>query len=66
MASQVILVIKNHPANARDARDAGFIPGLGRSPEERHGNPIQYACLENPMERGAWQVTVHRVTKKRT
>ena len=59
-ASQLVQLVKNLPANAGDARDVGSIPGLGRSPEERHGNPIQYACLENLMNRGAWQVTVHR------
>ena len=59
-ASQVALVGKNSPANARDLRDMGLIPGwgrspgLGRSPREGHGNPLQYACLENPMDRGAW------------
>ena len=53
-SSQVALVIKNLPANARDVRDAGWIPGLGRSPREGHGNPHQYSCLENPMDRGAW------------
>ena len=41
----------------------GSVPGLGRSPGEGHGNPLQYSCLENPMDRGAWQATVHRVTK---
>ena len=52
-------MIKNLPANARDVRDAGWIPGLGRSPREGHGNPHQYSCLENPMDRGAWQLLVH-------
>ena len=52
-AFQVALVVKNLPANARDTRDAGSIPGLARSPEEGHGNPLQYSCLENPMDRGA-------------
>ena len=50
--------------NAGDARDLGSIPGLGRSPEEGHGNLLQYSFLENPMERGAWWATVHRVTKR--
>ena len=59
-------VIKNLPANAREARDAGSIPGLGRSPGEGHGNPLQYSCLENPMDRGAWWATVHGVAKSRT
>ena len=62
-ASQVALVVKNTPANAGDRRDAGFIPGPGKSFGAGHGNPLQYSCLENPMDRGAWQVTVHRVTK---
>ena len=54
-ASQVVLVVKNLPANAsaRDVRDMGLIPGLGRSPGEGNGNPLQYSCLENPMDRGA-------------
>ena len=50
-ASQVALVVKNLPANAGDIRDSGWIPGLGRSPEGGHGNPLQYSCLENPMDR---------------
>ena len=55
-------MVKNLPASAGDARDADLIPGLGRSP----GNPLQYSCLGNPMDRGAWQVAVHGVTKSRT
>ena len=51
-ASQVALEVKNLPANAGDARDAGLIPGWGRSPGGGHGNPLQYSCLENPMDRG--------------
>ena len=47
-------------------RTPGFIPGLGRSPGEGNGNALQYSCLENPMDRGAWQATVHRVTKSWT
>ena len=62
-ASQVALMVKNPPAKARDTRDAGLIPGLGGFPRERHGNPLQYPSLENPMDRGAWPATVHRVTK---
>ena len=58
-ASQVPLVVKNQLANAGDVRDAGWMPGLGRSPEEGHGNPLQYPCLENPIDRGAWQATAH-------
>ena len=54
-ASQVALVVKNLPANAGDVRDAGSIPGLGRSSKEGHSNPLQYSCLENPMDRGAWK-----------
>ena len=53
-ASQVALVIKNSPANAGDTRDMGSIPGSGRSPGRGHGNPLQYSCLENPLDRGAW------------
>ena len=63
-ASQVALVVKNLSANAEDIRDVGLIPGLGRSPVGRHGNQLQYSCLENPMARGAWRATVHRVTKR--
>ena len=65
-ASQVVQVVKNLPANAGDIRDMGLIPGLGRSLGEGHGNPLQYSCLENPMERGAWRPTVHGVVKSRT
>ena len=60
------LVIKNLPANAEDVRDAGSIPGMGRSPGGGHGNTVQYSCLENPMCRGAWQATVHRAGKSWT
>ena len=56
-------MVKNPPANAGNIRDAGSIPGLGRSPREGNGNPIQYSCLENPMDRGAWRATVHNVGK---
>ena len=49
-----------------DAGDVGSIPGSGRSPGGGHGNPLQYSCLENLMDRGGWQATVHRVTKSRT
>ena len=65
-ASQVVLVVKNPPANAGDRRDAGLTPGLGRSPGGGHGNPLQYSCLENPMDRGALQARVHRVAKSWT
>ena len=47
-------MVENLPVNAEDARDVGLIPGSGRSPGERNGNPIQYSCLRNPMDRGAW------------
>ena len=60
------LVVKNLPANAGDKRDVGSISGLGRSPGEGHGNPLQYSCLENPMDREAWWATDHRVAKSRT
>ena len=56
-------VIKNMPANAGDARDTGLTPGSGRSPGRGNGNPLQYSCLENSMNRGAWWATVHGVTK---
>ena len=52
--------------STHNAGDLGSIPGLGRSPEEGNGNSLQYSCLENPMDRGAWQSTVHGVTKGRT
>uniref|UniRef100_A0AC11E9P4 Solute carrier family 66 member 2 n=1 Tax=Ovis aries TaxID=9940 RepID=A0AC11E9P4_SHEEP len=64
--SQVALVIKNIPANEGDLRDASLVPGLGRSPGEERGNPLQYSCLENPMDRGAWRAIVHRVAKSWT
>ena len=51
------------PANAGDVRDVGLIPGSGRFPGGGHGNPLQYSCPENPMDRGAWQVMVHRAAK---
>ena len=56
-------MVKNLSANAGDARDVGLIPGSGRSPGERNGNPLQYSCLKNPMDRGAWWTTVNRVAK---
>ena len=59
-------VIKNLPANAVEARDAGSFPGLGRFPGGGHGNPLQYSCLENHMDRGAWWTTVHGVAKGQT
>ena len=65
-ASQVAPVVKNPPANAGNIREIGSIPGSGRSPRGGHGNPLQYSCLENSMDRGAWWATVHRVTKSWT
>ena len=65
-APQVAPVVKNLPANAGDVRDADSIPGSGKSPGGGNGNPLRYSCLENPMDRGAWWATVHRVTKSRT
>ena len=59
-------MVKNLLANAGDIRDAGSIPELGRSSGEGNGNPIQYSCLENPMDRGSWWATVHGVAKSRT
>ena len=56
-------MIKNLPARAGDIRDAGSVPGSGRSPGGGNSNPLQYSCLENPMDRGAWQATVHGVAK---
>ena len=56
-------VVKNLPANAGDA---GLIPGSGRSPGEGNGNPLQYSCLRNPMNRGAWWATIHGVAKGQT
>ena len=65
-ASQVALVVENPPTNQVDVRDTGSIPGSERSPGGGHGNPVQYSCLENPMDRGAWWVTVHGVAKNQT
>ena len=59
-------VVKNSPANAGDTRDAGWIPESGRFPGEGNFNPLQYSCLENPMDRGAWRVAVHGVVKRQT
>ena len=56
-------VVKNMLVNKGDVRDMGSIPGWGRSPGGGHGNPLQYFCLENPMDRGAWRATVHRIKK---
>ena len=63
LASQVTQMVKNLPDNAGDA---GSIPGLGRSPGDKNGNPLQYSCLGNPMDGGAWLATVHGVAESRT
>ena len=65
-ASQVVLVVKRPPANADRLRDAGLIPGSGRSPGGGHGNLLQYSCLENPTDTGTWWDTVHGVTRSWT
>ena len=65
-ASQVALVVKNPSANVGDIRETGSIPGWGRSLGGGYGNPLQYSCLENPMDRGAWRAIVHRVAKSQT
>ena len=62
-ASQMELVVKNPPANAGDMKDTGSIPRSERSPGGGHGNPLQYSCLENATDKGAWQAKVYRVTK---
>ena len=62
-ASQVALKVKNPPSNAGDIRDLGSVPALGRFPRGGNGNPFQYSCLKNPMNRGAWWATVHLVAK---
>ena len=56
-------MVKNPPANARDTRDVGMIPGSGRSPGEENGNPLQYSCLENSMDREAWWASGNVVTR---
>ena len=62
-ASQVALIVKNQPANVGEAKDVGSIPGSGRSLAVGNGNPLQYSCLENSMDRGTWWVIVHGVEK---
>ena len=62
----MVLVLKNPPVNAGDVRDAVLIPGSGRCPGEGNGNPLQYSCLENPMERGGWWAIVHGIAKSWT
>ena len=59
-------MVKNPPAGAGHARDTGFIPGSGRSPGRENSSPLQYSCLGNPMDRGAWRAVVHGVTKNQT
>ena len=59
-------VVKNLPANAGDTGGAGSIPGLGKYPGGGNGNPLQYSCLENPKDKGAWEAVVHGVTKSQT
>ena len=59
-------VVKNSPASAGGTRDLGSIPGLGRSPEVEYSNPLQFACLGNFMDRGAWQATVRGIAKSQT
>ena len=63
---QVVLVVKNWTVSAEDIRDVGSILGLGRSPGGGYGNPLQYSCLENPMDRGACWTMVHRFAKSQT
>ena len=66
LISQVALVVKNLPANAGDTRHMDLTLGLGRSPGERHGNPLQHSCLGNPVDRGSWWATVHGVARSQT
>ena len=65
-ASHLALVVKKPPASAGDVRDSGLIPQLGRCPGGRNDNPLQYGCLGNPMDRGAWRAAVHGVAKSQT
>ena len=65
-ASQVVLGVKNLPANAGEVRDVGLVPGSGRSPGGGRGSPLQYYCLGNPMDGGGWWATVHGVAKSWT
>ena len=65
-ASQVVLVVKNPPASSGGIREVGLLPWFGRSPGETHGNPFQYSCLKNPMDRGAWWATVQIVAQSWT
>ena len=59
----MVLLVKNLPASAGDIREVGSIPGSRRTPGGGHGNPLQHSCLENPVDRGAWQATAHRVAE---
>ena len=59
----MVRVVKNPPVNVGDVRDASSIPGLGRSPEEGNGNPLQYSCRDNPRDRGTWWAAVHGIAK---
>ena len=59
-------MVRNLPANAGGVRDVDSVPGLGRSPGEGHDNPLQYSCLENPMDRGAWWAIDHKVAQSQT
>ena len=59
------LVVKNLPSNSGDIRDVGTIPGMGKPPGVGNGNPLQYSCLENSMDRGVWRTAFHRVTNNR-
>ena len=56
-------MVKNSPANSGDVRDMSSIPASGRAPGGEYGNPLQYSCLENPIDRGAWQATVHKIAE---
>ena len=62
----LVLMVKDPSVTAGDVKDVGSIPGSGRSPRGGHGNPLQYSCLENPIDRGVWWATVHRVAKSWT
>ena len=66
MGFAVVLVVRNPPVNARNARDSGSVPGLERYPGGGHGSPLQYSCLEGLMNRGAWRAMEHRVAKNET
>ena len=65
-AFQVALVVKNPPVNAGDVRDTNSVPGLGRSPVDGNGSPLQYSCLESRMDRGAWRAAVYSIAESDT